>query len=128
MWLSLRGIIRATLFVLLVWAGLQAMDWWAYGRAQRIYEAARSVARAGVSEPGYQVSQDGDTVVVSVSDVQRDICNAYTGGLWGPGFLMPRSHGVRERHPGVRSRSGTCLLSHSNTLLFRFPARRRSSY
>jgi len=108
------------LFGVVVVGSLWIMDRAAYGRAERLYGRVERVARSGESEPGFEVAHEGHVVVVSVAGVQADLCNAFTGGLWF-GFVMPRSESVRKFHPDVRSRSGFCDRSGTNTLLFRFP-------
>ncbi|MDP2479650.1 MAG: hypothetical protein Q8W51_07945 [Candidatus Palauibacterales bacterium] len=112
-------IVGYVLFGAAVVVVLRVMDGAAYRRAERLYDRVERVARSGRSEAGFEVRRAGDARVVVVSGVQADMCNAFTGGLWF-GFLMPRLSSVRDLHPDVRSRSGFCARSGTNTLLFRF--------
>jgi len=98
---------------------LRVMDGAAYRRAEQLCDRAERVARSEQSEAGFDVHRVDDARVVTVSGVQADMCNAFTGGLWF-GFLMPRLSSVPDLCPDVRSHSGFCARSGTNTLLFRF--------
>jgi len=119
MTLAKRRVVGYVLFGATVVVVLRVMDLAAYRRAEQLCDRAERVARSEQSEAGFDVRRIDDARVVMVSDVQADMCNAFTGGLWF-GFLMPRLSTVRDLCPDVRSYSGLCARSGTNTLLFRF--------